>query len=215
MSFMDTALGVGGLIAGGIRDYWNYQRQEEQFEYEKEAQEKTWDREDSAVSRRVADLKAAGLNPVLAAGSAAQTSSPISVHAPQAQITGPSTAQAMMALSQQKKNIEMTDVQKHLMENQIKESLGRQNLNNWEGIKLNSEINKLNTENYINLYNQQWAEAHGLRSDIAGGAVDAVQQAEWFNKLLGQENGSKTGALLTLLEKLLAGDAPALLKAVK
>lgn len=63
--------------------------QKAQANWQREAQEKTWAREDTAVQRRANDLTSAGINPLLAAGSPASASSPVSPVMPSAPSASP------------------------------------------------------------------------------------------------------------------------------
>lgn len=108
------------------------------------AQNKTWDREDSAVQRRVNDLRQAGLSPTLAAGSAAATSSPIAINKPDigADIMEP-RMQAQLALKQKQDiaqsaaDIDLKNQQAQLMkrENEVNRIAGSiVNANGVDGI---------------------------------------------------------------------------------
>jgi len=116
---MWQAMAALGSAMSGLGTVANVGMQFAQNRWQKNMQEEAWDREDEAVQRRVADLKAAGLSPVLAAGNAASSTNPISIMAPQID-TRPfedatqkftAAAQAELALQQQKAQIDQTNAQ--------------------------------------------------------------------------------------------------------
>lgn len=80
------ALGMGaGLADAGSQWYWNnrnYNMQERTYDYNRMLQAWMFSREDNSVARRIADLKASGLSPVLAAGQGAGTGAVVQTNTP-------------------------------------------------------------------------------------------------------------------------------------
>ena len=111
------ASGLGGLIQTGYNIYAGNR----DFDYQKALQQEIFNREDNAVKRRMKDLEAAGLNPNLAAGSAAGAGAVVG-RSNTPQISGNPIGTALdtaMAVQQLRMQREQNDI----LKNQAKASL--------------------------------------------------------------------------------------------
>lgn len=162
-AFTNAALGTASLGLNAYNMYQqqqnfstNYEWQKALFGYNVGLQNIMFSREDNAVQRRVADLKAAGLSPVLAAGQAANAGPVIHQDAPQRQRAQiPDLLGAVMSLMKMKEDISNTVAQRDLIKAQ--------------------EINaKSNT--FKNLY-----DLEKTRADIANKNIDTAIKSHDYN----------------------------------
>lgn len=121
------AMGLTGSIISAISQK---KQQERNIAFQRETNEKNealmregWARDDIAVQRRAADLTAAGQSPLLAAGSAANSSTPISTIAPKQDqpIFKPDTFNAMIQAVMSGMSLYKTemDVKNQLMQQEL------------------------------------------------------------------------------------------------
>lgn len=122
-----TLEGVVNAGYGIYNNERNWKAQQENLAYQKALQERLFSREDNAIQRRVADLKAAGINPLLASGGAAGAGAQVSTQAPHSSATEFDVASALRAAM-------MTEKQMELVQAQIDSAKSKTNYNDILGL---------------------------------------------------------------------------------
>ena len=168
-------MGLGGIMSGvgSIGSFgvglFNYREQRKMNRWQKRAYKESLAREDTAVQRRAADLRAAGLSPVLAAGQGASTMPPISLNAPKMDVNPSELAAAAMTMMSQEAEISKTKEQEKL-------NAAQKKLVDAQRLEVNAK--RRETEWNLSRYMKHKIPTnyHGSVGDVTFG-VDAAEQA--------------------------------------
>ena len=165
----------------------NFYYQRKNWAYQKALQQQIFDREDTAVQRRAADLKAAGFNPLLAAGSAAGTGAAVSTTAPSTGGANLKTnfADMAIALARADADISMTKAQQQLVRKQAELSQltidwYKNHPNYAPGAPSNTPEQKTNA--WMNVGSNILSSVRDFRDrNSNGGSYARKKLKEWFN----------------------------------
>lgn len=179
LPLLSTAAMFGEGIANNYWAYKNYNLQQDQYSYEQNLQQLLMAREDTAVRRRAADMRLAGINPVLAAGQGAQAGPVVSTQPPQmGKISGMSeAAQSALGLMSMQANISKTIAEeKYTLQQNIKSQAERKLIE--EQLKqVEAQTQNIKTGTAEKWWNLKQAQDVGVRtnaSGIVGQTVDTI-----------------------------------------
>ena len=110
-------LEAAGLGVDIFKLGYNLLTNKRDFDYQKALQQQMFEREDTAIQRRMADLKNAGINPNLAAGSAASAGSVVSRSNTNDLGSALDTVQALNSIKQQKQAVKNLQVENEILQN--------------------------------------------------------------------------------------------------
>ena len=132
-------------VAGGVTGVANFGLGLMNYNYQKDLQNKMFKREDTSIARRVADLKASGLSPVLAAGQGASAGPVVPVKPPE--VSGiDQMAQIYMNLITQQANVAHTKADMDRISKQMEFMNSNIALNQYRKNHLKAQTDKTNIE---------------------------------------------------------------------